>query len=118
MSLNYNLRNVRNFNTTCLTPEGYVGAVTETIIFYTMGVGIGEITEGNWADFYRRVYALEAVRGAGVIRDGRRYKLTPNDIREHIGLHTNASRLTATQFVKTIASALAEQADAKLEKVG
>lgn len=76
--------------------EGNRSAVSEALIFLTMSVGIGEITEKTAPEFYARVVAVERVYGAmvsthdsdtGVSADR---NITITDVLNHVGLKTNA----------------------------
>jgi hypothetical protein len=70
--------------------------ITHGLVFVTMALGWGEITEKNARDFFARLYAYERMFGSmvrTVPEDGEgltvpRY-FTPEDVREHIGLRTN-----------------------------
>jgi hypothetical protein len=66
----------------------------ESIIFYTMIVGIGEITEANKDEFFARVALHEKLFGAVVTMPGEDGKVidvftTPEDIEHMVGLNTN-----------------------------
>lgn len=66
---------------------------SQAIIFGTMPLGIGSITEENAAEFYARLAYYELLFGAFVTRwDGETSipePITPEDVRLHIGLRTN-----------------------------
>jgi hypothetical protein len=69
----------------------------------TMVIGINEITEDNIDEFLGRVHTSEALFGAyfsGTDEEtGERIHGTPRKLIERfIGLHTNASPLTAAQY--------------------
>jgi hypothetical protein len=66
-----------------------ISLVTETIIFATMNTGIGEITEDNAAEFYARASLWESVFGAARGNDKGEILITPQEVRDHIGLTTN-----------------------------
>jgi hypothetical protein len=68
---------------------------TNALIWLTIPVGISRITPKNWEEFYRRAFIYRRVRGSSV-------ELTAQDVRNHIGLSTNASGLTKLQFLKSI----------------
>lgn len=79
---------------------------TEALIWLTMSVGMGGIKEKNWQQFYTRSALTERMFGA------RRHRrdpetnvvkgvyITPEEVKAHIGLSTNVSRLTDLQFLK------------------
>jgi hypothetical protein len=82
-------------------------SATHALIWLTMSVGLGQITAKNWKTFYTRVNYIESLRGA---RRSRRNEdgtvsplfITPQDVRDHIGLGTNVSRMTDLQFLKHV----------------
>jgi hypothetical protein len=80
--------------------------ITETLIFCTMYIGMAEITEKNYLEFYTRLSIYERVMG-NFLYNGNGETRTPRyftiqDIKQHIGLQTNASPLTKTQFTKDL----------------
>lgn len=100
MSLNWNLSKVDDFEDT-LTDENK--AVTESIIFYTIFVGMSQITEENVDNFFQRVYTYEKLFGptiSYVDKDNNlcRHYIKFNDVKRLIGLRTNADNLTDAKF--------------------
>jgi len=76
-------------------------AKTEQLIWLTMPVGIGRITEKNWEKFYTRAYAWQRVcnhDSDNIVK--------ASDVYDHIGLRTNASSLTDSKFVKSLMRAI------------
>lgn len=69
----------------------YLNPLTETLIFMTMTVGIGEITNDNWPEFYARVKLFEKLDGPFLYKDGSDWFIEPEDVKNHIGLSTNAT---------------------------
>jgi hypothetical protein len=51
MSLNWNIEKIHER----LIVDGKMDSVTEALIWATMAVDIGDITEKNWKEFYFRV---------------------------------------------------------------
>lgn len=76
--------------------------ITQAIVFATMPVGIGHITEKNHEEFFRRLTEVERLAGAYITDwDGERLVerlITLDDVRLRIGLRTNASPLTKRAF--------------------
>jgi hypothetical protein len=73
---------------------------TESIIFYTMAVGIGDLNEKNAPEFWARVSITERIHGYSP-----EIRLTAADIRQHIGLKTNVFGVeTRARWLKRIAS--------------
>lgn len=77
------------------TGKTYMSAVTETMIFATMMAGIGTISEKTAPEFYARLAVYQALNGALVstVNDDGSVSprpLTEQDVRDHLGLKTNA----------------------------
>ncbi len=117
MALNWNVKNVENWKElfTEENEQGYSKMILiyERILFMTIQVGISDISEKNWKKFYNRVYMLERVGGAGYystleLLDGTEKMqpiyITEDDVKRMIGLRTNASEFSKTQFLKKLTS--------------
>lgn len=110
MSLNWNVENVKGYKELCWVSapadaphgeykkgEDILNPVTHALIFHTIAIGIGEITEENAREFYVRVHCWEAMKGASLQHrekiDGKdtilQDYITEEQVREHIGLTTN-----------------------------
>ena len=79
---------------------------TEQIIWLTMSVGIGRITEKNWEKFYTRAYAWQRINN----HDSDNI-IKAKDVYDHIGLRTNASSLTDSKFVKKLMRAVENESE-------
>lgn len=79
---------------------------TEQIIWLTMSVGIGRITEKNWEKFYTRAYAWQRINN----HDSDNI-IKAKDVYDHIGLRTNASSLTDAKFVKKLMRAVDSESE-------
>lgn len=66
------------------------------LIWATMPVGIQEITEKNYREFYARLHII------GKLDDTSYQHITREEVQRWIGLSTNASLMTRAQFLKTI----------------
>lgn len=62
--------------------------VTESLIWATIAVGLGCITDENWKEFYYRLKMYEAHNGEPFMEH---FPVTPEMIKAHIGLRTNVS---------------------------
>lgn len=87
---------------------------TEYLIWSTMTVGIPEITEENWKKFYGRMHQLELIRGPNIWRnneDGTETWTwtTPELIRRHIGMGTNAATTEDEEWSKQLFRLLEER---------
>lgn len=91
-------------NKSGVEPGVYVQTITcNALIWATMAIGIHAITEKNWKDFYARLAAEEKLFGARRrTGDGEPLFFTADEVKAHIGLHTNASRMTDAQWRKRL----------------
>ena len=106
MSLDWNITNCNNWEN--LKSEKEWG-ITNTLIWATMSVDMGDITEKNYVEFYSRIKALEAVFGALANGPDGSYFITIEDVKKRIGLSTNVSDKTIGQFFKKIEKQIKEQ---------
>ena len=107
MSLDWNVEEIENFKGLVWLPNDdgetfHINPVTNTLIWMTTSVGMNEITKKNWPVFYGRVAALEGYGGAWSwsYKDSEMVFITAEDVKAHIGLGTNASKMTAAAFEK------------------
>ena len=74
--------------------------LTSCLIWATMGVGMGSITEENHVEFWVRLGLREKIKGALLHEkadDGKTWKprhITLEEVKKHIGLTTNASEVS------------------------
>jgi hypothetical protein len=102
MALEWDVRKVNNYETACYSETDEVNdkgealvrvnTTTERIVWLTLAIGMGEITEKNYLEFATRVLMYQAVACV-------ENKLSVNDIRGHIGLWTNVSNDSRSQFM-------------------
>ena len=90
------------------------GLKTEALIWLTMAIGMGSITEENVDEFTTRVMIWEKVRGNHLRLDKEPYYLTPSDIERRIGLWTNASRETKAAWNKRMVKIMWEDAERRI----
>ncbi len=110
MSLDWNLTKINNNLEVCWEKNedgtDRLNPVTESLIWLTMGIGMGSITEDNQSDFYCRVAMYEKLFGTMLSywKDSKKVSvpITPEDINNHIGLTTNVSKDTDAAFRKRI----------------
>lgn len=109
MSLDYETKNIKNYKDLWVpSTEGRVklNQLTETLIFATMTIGMGSITEDNWKEFYSRCVILETgcyknQIPVDTLEPVWKWEIvSPEDIYRHIGLVTNAPKMTKAQFAK------------------
>lgn len=99
MSLNWDLTDIHDSDNVCWikNESGYdvLHPRTESLIWLSMVIGMGTITEDNAAEFYSRVALYEKMFEVFCCRyeDGSRVEIpvSVEDIHAHIGLRTNVS---------------------------
>lgn len=94
MSLNYDLSKVDHYNDMTEAERDAEWATTQGMIFQTMGVGLGEITEDNAVEFYIRQRIWNKLHGFP--------PYTVEQVRQYIGLKTNVSDETSAQWRKRL----------------
>jgi len=102
------------------TYVSYMNPVTNALIWGCMMIEMGRITEKNYAEFWLRLSMDDGVSGSGRIYEGKGgYRsVTLEEVRQHIGLSTNVSTGTKTQFYNKLlkrAQREAEKLDRKEE---
>lgn len=105
MALNWNIKNVLQKDS-LFHDNNELKGVYEQIIWLTMDVGISKITEKNYKQFFKRTELMQRIKGPLLtyydhdkdVLDP--YYITENNIKNMIGMHTNASTKTALQFLK------------------
>ena len=111
MSLNYNCQAVKDYENVCLKEDDTLSNLTETLIWAGASVGYGEITKKNYVNYHKRIAFIEAMRGvylrkADETTDPRLSDklcdrpITIDDIKKHIGLHTNWGNKSDSQWLK------------------
>jgi len=81
-------------------PNGPDWAITESLIWATMGIGINTITEANAEEFHTRLMVWH--RAIGVRQGNPSERITLADVRKRIGLSTNATPLTKAGFKNNV----------------
>lgn len=90
--------------------EKRMSPVTNALIWATLSVGWGEITEKNHVDWFHRLRLVELITGPTLNRaaNGRvisGHSITLEDVRRHIGLRTNVfPKKTDAEFYKQLVS--------------
>tara|TARA_R110002153_G_scaffold23856_3_gene76656 strand:- start:2304 stop:2696 length:393 start_codon:yes stop_codon:yes gene_type:complete len=123
MPLTYNFTKIENYEQICTRKlvEGDKGfnpkedlfrttPLAESLVWMSMFIGMREITEKNWEQFYWRTRLLEVTTGAyrqmGTYDDDDKIIareeqfFTKEEIKSMIGLSTNASEMTKAEFYK------------------
>lgn len=90
MSLNFQLSGIEDYKTVCYDGDGQLKVLTEAIIWATMIVEIGKITEENVGEFYARLKVCEGLGKLTHMRgDGTPMMPKIEELIAHIGLYTN-----------------------------
>jgi hypothetical protein len=80
-------------------PDGSLNPVTRALETLTMSVGMGKITQDNWREFWARIYIVDQIYGPFLRHaDGSDRRLTPADVRAHIGLEANVALESKVTF--------------------
>lgn len=98
MALTYDLGSIANYREVCFNPDGSLSAVTQALIFSTIGADIGTVTEQNAAEFFGRLTVLEKIYGPPLVFPGGERGFSPREVRAHIGLRTNVANKTRGQW--------------------
>jgi len=115
MALHWNLTDIKNLKDVCWVNEGderSLNPITEAIIWSTIVVQIGKITEKNVDEWVWRLYYTSKLGRGKLIPDTDRYRNpTRDELMLHIGLSTNVSTISRREFCSRIASSLKQDAD-------
>lgn len=102
MSLNFDLTKVADVFITDPQDSTKMHPIANALIWATIAVDIGEITEANAAEFYWRIRFNQLIYGGAELNfsTGDGLYLTEADVRNHIGLKTNVfPNKTRKQFL-------------------
>ena len=91
MPLTWDIQKVENWEE---VSEGDEWKKTEGIIWSTLLIHLGEITEKNYVEFY--------TRGTFVHPNVFGETISLSDIKRRVGLHTNVSKKTQIQFARSV----------------
>lgn len=118
MSLNWDVSEVKDHEE--ITAEGQPWVITETLIWYTMGIDMGRITEDNVNEVFARVMIWEQVNGTGMRKwnketeDYESVPMTFEDVERRIGLSTNVTTRDREEWGERIAQILFDRADSEV----
>ena len=107
MSLNWNLEGIKDYKQVCWIGgdddlDRRMNPVTNALIFGTIAVGLGSITDKNVDEFAARFRIMEKVHGCMITKDGKPEFLTDEDFISHIGLVCNVSNETRAKWAGRI----------------
>lgn len=95
MSLNWDVSKVKDWKD--LDPT-----LRDTIIWATLVVDLGEITEKNWEEFYIRVHVWEGFLGAFLVGPDGPVPIKPDQVKRMIGMNTNVGNKTRRQWMSRL----------------
>jgi hypothetical protein len=106
MSLNFYFDQIENYENvvwiktpTEEDPEATtMNPVTNALIWATLTVGIGKITDKNVDEFAARLRIMEKIDGYYLVQDGEGRGITDEEFIAHIGLYTNVGNETRAQW--------------------
>ena len=125
MSLRWELTRIENWETTCFMYDEVrcqrtMTAVTNALIMACMFVGMNEVTSENAEEFAKRLLEYERVTGCGVLYI---HPVKQEDIgvfwqevQSHIGLSTNANKMSNAKWRGYLTTLLRDNADDTLSK--
>lgn len=106
MSLNFDVSKIKDFANVTTAAFDINGRpqwnpVTNTLVWWTIPLGMWEITEKNVDEFWQRLSLWQAVAGPSLGNQDGDIWLTRDDVVAHIGLTTNATSKTKAEFYAT-----------------
>jgi hypothetical protein len=131
MSLDWHLSKIKDNDSLCWERDedgekDRMNHVTEMLIWGTMAVGLGGITDKNVGEWAIRLEMLKRCgRALGVKIDketGKKGSFNPSieDVRQHIGLYCNVKNETRTRFrtrlIKNVEADVVRHVEAELKK--
>jgi hypothetical protein len=95
-----------------------LNSVTFSLEQGSMLIGLGEITESNWEEFWTRLNLCEKAIGCFTSdgTDNKRF-ITPDEVKAHIGLRANVVPISRSKFNHKVVRWLREDAKRMLQKI-
>lgn len=111
MSLNFNFTKVANHEEVTIDPNNPENwhPVADALVWLSLHCGYAEITLKNVDKVIARIMAYQAVAGAFLRHKGAPLYLMPTDIRRFVGMRTNVTPLTDTQWVRRLGAIASDQ---------
>jgi hypothetical protein len=124
MSLNWDITHIKDHSNLCWLPNPTKedpGAVrlnptTDALIWATMSVDIGDLSEKNLDEFTYRVFFYERAFQSFLNQGGDPLFLTAEEIKAHVGLRTNVSFETRSKWETRMKSAWLREAQASARR--
>jgi hypothetical protein len=102
MSLNWDMKKVSDVES--LHESSSEWAISETIIFATMIVDLGSITEKNIDEWEWRLAFYQAIYGPLMRKDGKPHFLVRENVERRMGLKVNVVDRKRNEWLKKIAN--------------
>ena len=116
MALTWNVTQIANHETVTTSPfpgwdkKPQWHPATEALVWLSVHCGYSEIIEKNAEEVAYRVGIWESYIGATMVWGGGDLRVSEQDVRNHIGLTTNASRLSRAEFKKKVWATMEREA--------
>ena len=121
MALTWDLTEINDAKKVCWIPskdeEGKfeLGALTNTLIWATILIGMNSITEKNSKEFHRRLIEFEVISGEGMlVHEENTRQPTLEEIQSHVGLKTNATTMESRKWGNNIKRLVKEEANRRI----
>ena len=121
MALTWDLTAIKDSKKICWLPsqeeEGKfeLGALTNTLIWATMLVGMNSITEKTSKEFHKRLIEFEVVHGEGmIVHKGETRMPTLEEVQSHTGLKTNANIMESRKWGNNLKRLVKEEASRRI----
>ena len=104
MALNWDVTGVENWEELFKSKneeDSQMTKIYERVLMFSLTIGVRNITDKNWKKFFHRVYMWERLKGANYYGREAVY-IKDTDVKRMIGLKTNASEFSKTEFLKKL----------------
>jgi hypothetical protein len=113
MALNWDTRDIKNHKEVCWVGEGEdrrLNPVTDALIWYTLALDIGDLSEANLNEFVFRMRTYDRLfRPLLSDANGDDRKLTYAEVKAHVGLSTNVSKVARNSWMKRMVENLSRE---------
>ena len=116
MSLNFDLRKIPESVRTDPRDPTKMNPVTEAIIWSSLSIDMGSITEKNIDEWMIRLALSDKLFGTMLHKNREPRPITREEIAAHVGLTTNVSTRTRSNFVKRVTESFFKDAEYYLRR--
>ena len=113
MALTADYRNIKDFGALHEEKRGekVLGIVWETLVLYSVAVGLGAVTEKNIDEWFFRLKVLELLHGPAFRSGtGEPFDFGRSDVERMVGLRTNVTSISRPAFLNNCKLILADKA--------